>query len=496
MWRRSKRGFRGWGGRCKSKGFSFVLITIEALARWLDAPTETEHLEFKEAKFQFDSTRLLKYCVALANERGGCLVLGVTDKRPRNVVGTEAFGSAAELNEIKSRIVAKLRFRVNVTELWYDSRRVLVFEIPSRPVGHPIDFDGAYLMRVGDELLPMTADQLRKIFAETEIDWFERAARADASPDEIVELLDTQAFFDLSNLPYPTNREGVIERLLSERLIVRSAAGWNISNLAAILFAKSLKSFPDDVVRRAPRVVMYDGVGKSTTRHEQIGTRGYAVAFNALLDFVYGAAPQNKVIEQAIRAEVKMFPKQALRELIANALVHQDFSVGGATVMVEMYSDRVEISNPGLPPISLDRFIDEYRYRNDRLADFMRRLGLCEQKGSGIDKVIQAAEQFQLPAPEFQSGELRTTAILYAHREFEAMSKPDRIRACYQHCCLMFVSRQRMSNQSLRQRFGLAEDKAAIASQVIAATKAAELIRADETDSSSTRYARYLPYWA
>jgi ATP-dependent DNA helicase RecG len=130
------------------------------------------------------------------------------------------------------------------------------------------------------------------------------------------------------------------------------------------------------------------------------------------------------------------------------------------------------------------------------LADFMRRFGLCEQKGSGIDKVIEAVERFQLPAPEFLTGELRTTAILYAHRDFEAMSKPDRIRACYQHCCLMFVSRQRMSNQSLRQRFGLTEEKTAIASQVIAAAKAAELIRSDDTDSSSTRYARYLPYWA
>lgn len=473
-----------------------MLITVELLSRWLDAPTETENLEFKEAKHQFDSTKLMKYCVAMANEGGGCVVLGVTDKRPRSVVGTAAYIEATHLNDIKSRIVDKLRFRVNVTELLHESKRVLVFEIPSRPVAHPIDFDGAYLMRVGDELLPMTADRLRQIFNETEVDWFERSARINLSPDEVIALLDTQAFFDLSSFPYPSSRDAVLERLASERLIQRDGLGWTISNLAAVLFAKALRTFSDDIVRRAPRFVLYEGIGKGITKNELIGTRGYAVAFNGLLEFVHGTAPQNKVIEQAIRAEVKMFPKQALRELIANALVHQDFSVAGATVMIEMYSDRVEISNPGLPPISLDRFIDEYRYRNDRLAEFMRRFGLCEQKGSGIDKVIEAAERYQLPAPEFLTGELRTTAILYAHRDFEAMSKPDRIRACYQHCCLMFVSRQRMSNQSLRQRFGLTEEKAAIASQVIAAAKAAELIRSDETDSSSTRYARYLPYWA
>ena len=133
-----------------------------------------------------------------------------------------------------------------------------------------------------------------------------------------------------------------------------------------------------------------------------------------------------------------MFPKQALRELIANALVHQDFLMTGTSVMIEMYDDRIEISNPGLPPIKVERFIDEYRSRNERLGDMMRRMGICEEKGSGIDKVVSAAELFQLPAPDFRAGELRTTAVLFAHQEFPEMSRSDRIRACYQHCCLQY----------------------------------------------------------
>jgi ATP-dependent DNA helicase RecG len=164
--------------------------------------------------------------------------------------------------------------------------------------------------------------------------------------------------------------------------------------------------------------------------------------------------------------------------------------------MIEMYSDRLEISNPGLPPIKVERFIDEYRSRNERLADLMRRLGVCEEKGSGVDKVISAAENFQLPAPDFRAGEFRTTAVLFAHQEFPAMSKADRVRACYQHCVLQYVSGARMSNQSLRQRFGLAESKAATISLVIGAAKEDGLIKADESDSSSTRFARYLPFWA
>jgi ATP-dependent DNA helicase RecG len=169
-----------------------------------------------------------------------------------------------------------------------------------------------------------------------------------------------------------------------------------------------------------------------------------------------------------------------------------------------MYSDRVEISNPGLPPIKVERFIDEYRSRNEQLADLMRRFGICEEKGSGIDKVISAAKIFQLPAPDFRVGEIRTTAVLFAHQSFAGMSKPDRIRACYQHCCLLYVSNKRMSNQTLRdflaerlrQRFRLRESSAATVSLVIKVTKEAGLIKMDESESTSTRYASYLPFWA
>lgn len=469
------------------------MITLETLARWLAVVREDEHLEFKEAKQQYATGTLLRYCVALANEGGGHLVLGVSDKPPRRVVGTQAFQNAGE---IKARILEALRFRVEITELMHPDGRVLVFEIPPRPVGTPLHLDGAYLMRAGEDLVPMSADQLRRILAEGGPDWFDQAARERASADDVIALLDTQSFFDLIGLPYPTTREGVLARLAQERLIAKQANGWLITNLAAILLAKRLDGFSPELARKAPRVVIYEGINKLVTREDKPGMRGYAVGFESLVDFVHSAAPQNRFVEQVLREEVKMFPRQAIRELVANALIHQDFQASGASVMIEMYADRLEISNPGLPPIKVERFIDEYRSRNERLADLMRRMGICEEKGSGIDKVVDAAEVFQLPAPDFRVGETRTTAVLFAHQDFAEMSKPDRIRACYQHCCLKYVSNQRMSNQSLRERFKLPESKAATVSLVIGATKDAGLIKADESESTSTRYARYLPFWA
>jgi ATP-dependent DNA helicase RecG len=327
-------------------------------------------------------------------------------------------------------------------------------------------------------------------------DWLDRLAIAHTTSDNVISLLDTQAYFDLMRLPYPTQQSGVLDRLSSEGLIRPIPNGWEITNLAAIMLAKKLDAFSPALARKAPRVVIYEGTNKILTKDDKQGNRGYAVGFEALVDFVHSAAPKNRFIEEAVRKEVKMFPKQSLRELIANALIHQDFLMTGVSVMIEMYEDRVEISNPGRPPIHVERFIDEYRSRNERLADLMRRLGICEEKGSGIDKVVSASEVFQLPAPDFRVSELRTTAVLYAHQELEQMDRNDRIRACYQHCCLRYVMNEQMNNQSLRERFRLSEKKVATVSSIITATLESEKIKLADPSQTSTRYRNYLPYWA
>lgn len=291
------------------------------------------------------------------------------------------------------------------------------------------------------------------------------------------------------------NRSGVLERFESEKLIRGNAGGWAIMNLGGILFAKKLEQF-ERLARKAPRMIVYEGTNKIQTKLDKPGTKGYAVGFQGLVEFINGLVPSNEVIEQALRREVKMFPEIAVRELVANALIHQSFSESGTSVMIEIYDDRMEISNPGKPFISPERFIDEYQSRNERLADLMRRLGICEEKGSGVDKVVEAAEVFQLPAPDFRVGERRTSALLFAHKEIEEMDRNDRIRACYQHCCLRYVMNEKMTNQSLRERFKLPEAKVATVSQIIAATLEGGKIKLGDPSQTSTRYRSYVPFWA
>lgn len=469
-----------------------MATTPEQIDLWRQSPSERQRLEFKEAKAQFDNRRLYEYCVALANEGGGHLLLGVADKPPRTVVGTQAFNDPVAMAE---KLFQAVGFRVDINEVAHPHGRVLVFHIPSRPRGTAYHLDGKYLMRTGEALVPMSEDQLRRIFAEGEPDWLEEHTRTGLDAQAVIELLDTQTFFELLKLPYPTERAGVIDRLTRDRLIDAANGTFAIRRLGALLLAKRLDDFPD-LARKAARVVVYSGASKLETRLDQIGAKGYAVGFQGLVRFVMTQLPQNEVIEDALRKEVKLVPEIVIRELVANALIHQDVTIGGASVMVEIYSNRVEISNPGEPIVPVERFIDGYQSRNERLADLMRRMGICEEKSSGIDRVVQAAEVYQLPAPDFRAGHRRTVVTIFGLKSFEEMDRNDRVRACYQHCALKWVMSERMTNQSLRDRFRLAEDKAAIASQIIAATIEAEMIKPDESVGASRKFARYLPFWA
>ncbi|MBF2736010.1 MAG: putative DNA binding domain-containing protein [Betaproteobacteria bacterium AqS2] len=467
--------------------------TPEQIDRWRAAPSEHQRLEFKSARTQFDNENLYEYCVALANEGGGHLILGIEDKPPRPVVGTTAFNNPIDMEEKLYRV---LRFRVDIEEVSHPDGRVLVFHITGRPHGMAYEHKGRYLMRSGASTVPMSQDHLRRIFDEGKPDWLEEPCKEALTVDEVVDLLDTQTFFELLKLSYPSSSMRVIDRLVTREMIDRTANGYSIRRIGALLLAKRLEDFPFETRKKAPRVIVYTGASKRNTKLDQIWDTGYAVGFKSLVQFVMWLIPQNEIIEDALRREVKLVPVDAIRELIANALIHQDFTLTGVRVMIELYADRVEISSPGAPLVSVDRFIDENQSRNERFTDIMRLFSICEEKGSGIDEVINAAEFSQLPAPSFRAETRLTRAILYGPRPFEEMDRDARMRACYQHCALQHVLGKKMTNQSLRDRFKLSESKSAVISQIIGYTLESGLIIPDPTVGRSRKYARYLPFWA
>jgi len=302
--------------------------------------------------------------------------------------------------------------------------------------------------------------------------------------------LDFPQIFRMLKIPLPESREAIMEKLVEEKVLSTRLSKYAITNLGAILFANDLNEF-SELSRKASRVIIYKGKNKLDTIKEQEGQRGYAVGFEGLINFINNALPSNEEIGRVFREEVKMFPELAVRELVANAIIHQDFGITGAGVMIELYQDRLEITNPGKPMIDTNRFIDHSpESRNEMLARFMRRLNICEERGSGIDKVVYQAETYQLPAPEFIKGDNYTRVKLFATKSLRQMTKSDKVRATYQHCVLKYLSDEYMSNASLRERFGIEDKNYPQASRIIKQTIEDKLIV--EHENSKT----YIPYWA
>ena len=273
------------------------------------------------------------------------------------------------------------------------------------------------------------------------------------------------------------------------------AGGFDITNLGAILFARNLGDF-SRLKRKSVRVVEYRGKGRTEGLGEREYTKGYASGFEELIDYVNAKLPTSEVIGQALRRTIPEFPAPAVRELVANALLHQDFSVTGAGPMVEIFDGRVEITNPGEPLVDTQRFLDSPpASRNEALTSLMRRFDICEERGGGIDKVVEQVERFQLPAPLFEVPPGSTRVVLFARKPLADMDSRERVRACYLHACLKYVTRDFLTNTSLRERFGIKTNNKATVSRYIREAVAAGAIKPFD-ENSPPRLRKYVPFWA
>ena len=468
-------------------------------------PHETEWLEFKVNNT--DPQEIGEYLSALANAAAyngkafAYLVWGIEDQTHR-IVGTRFAPAASKKgNEpletwLLRLLTPKIHFRFS--ELTLAGLPVVLLEI-GRAFRHPLRFQSEAFIRIGSVKKPLKEApdrerELWRIFDQTPFEDLIAVERASA--DEVLRLLDYPTYFDLLEQPLPNDRDGILEALADDGLIKPcEAGGWNVTHLGAMLLAKRLGDFRA-LRRKVLRVIQYRGIGRTETLKEQELTKGYACGFAEFNGYIDGLLPSSEVIGQALRKTVPMFPALAVRELVANALIHQDFFVTGAGPMVEIFADRIEITNPGEPLVDTQRFVDTPpKSRNETLASLMRRFRICEERGSGIDKVIAQIERFQLPAPLFEAPPGFTRVVLFAHRPLKDMDKADRIRACYLHACLKWVLRSHMTNASLRQRFGIEEKNKAAASRLIREALDAGVIRL-VSDNVGDKLRAYLPYWA
>lgn len=327
----------------------------EQIETWKTVKSENENLEFKEAKNGFDREKLFKYCVAISNEKGGHLVLGMADSVPRRCVGTNAF---LDPTALKSDIRDKTRLNVDIFVESVDAKRILIIKIPSRPLGSAYDYKGAYLMRSGESLVSMTEDRLRAIFAEGQTEWGLKEIAQGVSGAHVLELLDYEVFEDFSQAVPVESISEKVARLEKTGLIVQSGDNFSITRLAAITLARNINDFPE-ISRKASRLIVYNGNDKLDTRHDVTGQKGYAAGFQGLVRLCMQHMPQNEVVQDALRKTVPLFPERALREVIANALIHQDLTETGVGPVVEIFKNRIEVSNPGVPVVPVDRLLTD-----------------------------------------------------------------------------------------------------------------------------------------
>ena len=479
---------------------------LQGLLRELCAqPRETEWLEFK--RNYGNPQRIGEYVSALANsaalagKAAAYLVWGVRDE-DHTIIGTKFDPWAARKGneELESWLLRQLEPKIDFHFFRVDAEAgaVVVMEIP-RADRHPLRFAGQEYIRVGSykkklKEFPEKERRLWRIFDRTPFE--DGIAQDQVTDDDVVHLLDCQAYFDLLKLPQPKNRRGVIEAFVSDELIRSLETGrWSITNLGAILLAKHLDHFPR-LGRKALRIIRYDGDGRTGASKEKVVNKGYACGFDGLSEYIHALLPEKEMIGRAIRRTEPMYPMVAVRELVANALIHQDFSVTGAGPMVEVFDNRMEIINPGAPLIATERFVDAApKTRNDKLASLMRRFNICEERGSGIDKVVLEIESAQLPAPRFETPEDATRATVFARKPLKEMGNRERIHACYLHACLNHVLGKPVTNASIRQRFGLSSGQSSTASRLLKSAVASGLLAVDAA-SVDSRSHQYVPYWA
>ncbi len=483
-----------------------TLLDVVGLVQELRAmPRETEWVEFKVNNS--NPSDIGEYISALANSaallgKPRAFVVWGTEDGTRRIVGTTFEPATAKQgnedleNWLTRLLQPQVPFRFHTCEV--AGLRVVVLEIDSA-LHQPVRFSGEEYIRTGSykKKLKDHPEKERALWQRfTRTAFEDGVATQRVSADDVLQLLAFTAYFDLLRAPLPSDRAGILAALEADRLVQRTEGGmWNITNLGAVLFAKDLSRF-DDLRRKVVRLVQYAGPGRILTTKEQSVTSGYAAGFESLIQTVLAVLPTNEVIGTAIRTSVPMFPPLAVREVVANALIHQDFSITGAGPMIELFEGRMEVTNPGRPLVPADRLLDQPpRSRNEKLASLMRRFGICEERGSGIDKVVFEVEFFQLPAPLFDTPGESMRVVLFGHRALRDMEKQDRIRACYLHACLRYAGRQTMTNTSLRERFGIDEKNAATASNLLSEAVDAGVIIIQDPQVGY-RLRRYLPWWA
>lgn len=369
-------------------------MTAEEFRELLATPEGTR-LEFKTAANRYDFDELVRYCVAIANEGGGRIVLGVTNARPRRVVGTAAF---TEPGQTEAAIFQRIGHHLSVEEYLHNGQRVLLVTVPARLAGTAWNDRGAYWMRAGEALIPMTDERLQAIHAEVAPD-FSGEVCADASMPH----LDPAAIAEFRRRWARREANPRIDSWTDDELLRNAelARDGRITYAALLLFGTR-----DALTRFVPRaeiVFEYRSSEAAGPAQDRIEFReGFLLYQDRLWDRINQRNDRQSYQDGLFRVEIPTFDEVAIREAILNAFCHRDYRREGST-FVRQFPRRLEVTSPGgLPPgITPENIIDEQNPRNRRLAEALGRCGLIERSGQGMNLMFERAIRQSKALPDF-----------------------------------------------------------------------------------------------
>lgn len=467
-------------------------------------PSELNEIDWKES-LSPNNTKLCKHISAFANLPGGGFLAFGIDNKTANVVGITKDEATTIVDKLASLCRDGVDPLVSIDhsiETFRDQEILLVYikESAVKPVHLASKTIEDSCIRSGGTTRKASRQEVGALMLNSKTPtWEELHASKLLNEIEVITLLEYGKILELLDKPVPSNINKITQWMEDEKMLVDvDGKGFYITNFGAIAAAKDLRKF-DGLSRKSVRLIKYEGKNKSGNSKEFPGNRGYAIGFEGLIQFVKGLLQDSEVIKSALRVETTIYPEQALRELIANILIHQDFSIRGSGPMVEIFDDRIVFTNPGklLPSKHIDRLIRTTpESRNEILASAFRRYNICEERGSGFEKAVIAIELFGLPPLKFEEFENSFKVTMYAPKKYGEMSLNERIEACYQHSIIELYGNGGFNNASLRKRFGMHDKQAAQISLLIKEAIEAGKVKPKDLENVSKKFSVYVPYWA
>ena len=368
--------------------------TSQQLKKWIRL-AESEHLEFKLAGRQFDFEKLIRYCVALANEGGGKLILGVTDKPPRQVAGTEAF---RDVGKTQAQLLDRLHLRIDMEEMVHPDGRIVVVHVPSRPIGRPVEYRGAYWMRSHDALVPMTPEKLQQIFAEAEPDFSAQICKEATIGD-----LDQHAIKTFRKRWHRRSGNDELLSIPSEQLLKDAELLVNGGvTYAALILLGTRKALG---IHLAQAELIFEYRSKETSlpfQQRKEYRKGFFLYYDDLWNTINLRNDEYQYQDGLFMLTIPTFNELVIREAILNAVSHRDYRHAGS-VFIKQYPTKIELVSPGgFPPgITPENILWKQHPRNRRIAEVFAKCGMVERSGQGANRMFQLCARESKQPPDY-----------------------------------------------------------------------------------------------